>query len=213
MDALIIANGVHPSAGIVRKLAREAKLIVCADGGAAYAARFRIRPAIIIGDLDSISRAARMALSGVPLLYVDDQESTDLEKAVRYCLASGCHTIAISGALGGRIDHSTGALGIFKRFRGLCDLTLVDELGTLTLLPRRATIRTRPGEHLSLIPLDRCRGISTTNLLYPLRNESLQLGVREGISNMALRRHVSIRHSGGTLLLYRFHGHTGGARS
>ncbi len=206
MKALIIANGVHPAAGIVRKLAREANLIVCADGGAAFAARFRIRPAIVLGDLDSITRPVRKALASVPLLYIEDQESTDLEKAIRYCLKAGCRSIAVSGALGGRIDHSTGALGVFKRFRGVCELTLVDALGTVTLLPRRASIRTTPGEQLSLIPLDHCRGISTTNLLYPLRNESLQLGVREGIHNVALGRRVSIRYSSGTLLLYRFHG-------
>ncbi len=204
MDALILANGEHPPGPVVRALAGQARLIVCADGGAAHAVRLGVRPTIILGDLDSLSRTARKALPDVPLLYIDDQESTDLEKAVRFCIRSGFRSIAITGGLGSRIDHSTGALGLFKKFRNACELTLYDTVGMLTLLPRSARLTTRRGEQLSLIPLDHCRGISTTNLLYPLRNESLRLGVREGISNVALARHSTIRHKAGTLLLYRF---------
>ncbi len=62
------------------------------------------------------------------------------------------------------------------------------------------------GEKISLIPLERCKGVTTHNLKYRLQNESLELGIREGISNEATGRKVTISVKRGTLLLYRFRG-------
>ncbi len=204
MKAFILANGDLPSPGAVRALARRADLIVCADGGARHAIRLRIRPSVILGDLDSLPRAVRATLRGVPVLFDSDQESTDLEKAVRFCIDAGIRTIDVAGALGSRTDHATSALGLFRKFDRRIAITLHDPHGAITRLPLRARFAARPGEQISLIPLRRCTGVVTTNLLYPLRGESLELGVREGVSNTATGRHVGVRYTGGILLLYRF---------
>jgi thiamine pyrophosphokinase len=66
------------------------------------------------------------------------------------------------------------------------------------------SIRTSKGAKISLIPVDRCTGVTTTNLKYPLKNALLETGVREGISNEATGRSATVSVAKGTLLLFRF---------
>src|SRR5437764_395174 len=84
--ALIIANGDVPTTRRVKSLASSCGMVVCADGGANHARRMRIVPDVILGDLDSMTAATRGHFMGVPVLFLEDQESTDLEKAIRFCI-------------------------------------------------------------------------------------------------------------------------------
>jgi thiamine pyrophosphokinase len=201
--ALVIANGDVPGRALVRGIAAKADVVICADGGARHALRLGIRPHLILGDLDSISASIRRQFSDVEILRIPEQESTDLEKAIRYCLRQQIGAVTIAGAIGDRLDHSTGALGCFRKFGRKIRISLVDRAGTLSLLGRDETIAMRRGERFSLIPVGRCPGVRTEGARYPLGGETLQLGVREGISNCATRKSVRVRHAGGTLLLYR----------
>ena len=205
MKALIIANGQLPPRQLVRSLASSANLIVCADGGANHARRMDIRPDIILGDLDSISPSTKLIYKRIPLLLISSQESTDLEKAVRYCLERKCKSIDVIGALGSRIDHAIGALGVFKKFGRRTTITLIDGVGKLTLVMRRIRLHMKAGQQLSLIPLEKTTGVTTRNLKYSLKNETLEIGVREGISNEATAANVTVSLRRGTLLVYQFH--------
>ncbi len=205
MNALIFANGVPPSRTLARRIAGRADLVVCADGGANHAGRLALRPDVILGDLDSIRPSVRKRFSGVTTLRIADQNSTDLEKAIRYCLRRRCSSIDVLGATGGRIDHTAGNLGCFKKFGYRCALTFIDDDGELSMVGKRISLQTRKRELISLIPLERCTGVTTKNLLYPLRNGALELGVREGTSNRATGRAVIVSVRTGTLLVYRRH--------
>lgn len=217
--ALIIANGDIPRENIVRDILRTCDTIVCADGGARHARRLGIRPDVILGDLDSLPFSARRFFSrgsgtgrrrGVPVIRIPDQESTDLEKAIAHCIRGGFREAAVIGATGDRADHSTLALGCFRKFGGKIRLELVDRAGTLTLLKKRTVIPTDGGELFSLIPLGRCAGVTLGNVLYGLKGAVLETGVREGVSNRALGKRVRVSYRTGLLLLYRFHGDGGG---
>ncbi len=203
--AAIIANGTPPPVPVIRAAVKSAGLIVCADGGANLARKLRIRPDVILGDMDSVLPAAKAYFRGVPFLLIPDQESTDLEKAIDFCIRRhivSAHLIAVTGD---RLDHTTGSLGCFKRFGARIALTISDTAGTVSMIRGSVTIAARRGERLSLIPLERCTGVTTRNLAYPLRNETLELGVREGISNEVTAGRVGISVRSGILLLYRFH--------
>lgn len=190
---------------MARKLASAADLVVCADGGANGARNMHVKPDIILGDMDSILPATRRAFRRVPLMYIEEQSSTDMEKVLRYCIERGVAAVDVIGATGDRIDHTTGNLGCFRKFSDRVTIRFIDSLGVLTLIRGETSFRMRIGEKLSLIPLDRCSGVTTRNLKYSLRNDTLELGVREGISNEATGRSVRILVRKGALLLYRFH--------
>lgn len=59
MRALLIGNGETQEAAFLQHLARQADLILAADGGADRALSAGVRPDVIIGDLDSVSPQAK----------------------------------------------------------------------------------------------------------------------------------------------------------
>jgi thiamine pyrophosphokinase len=203
--SLIIANGTPPPLTVIRPLVDTAQLIVCADGGANHALRMNVKPHVIIGDFDSIAASTRHYFSHVQQLHDPRQDSTDLEKAIAYCIQQGSTSIDLLAAGGDRVDHVTGALGCFKKFGDRVDLRIIDTVGIISQIKNSVSFTARAREKISLIPLDRCTGITTLGLLYALDNETLELGVREGISNEATSTGVTIAVATGTLLLYRFH--------
>ncbi len=205
VNALIIANGSLPRPSIVGGLVRRARLIVCADGGASHARRLGITPDVILGDLDSLSDASRRFFRRVPVVFDEDQDSTDLEKAIEFCIRRKFRSIDAVGVFGSRIDHATGSLGCLKKFSPRAELTLYDLEGSVSLIRGRERLHAAKEEKLSLIPLERCEGVTTKNLRYPLKDDVLELGVREGISNEATASSVEVRLRRGTLLLYRFY--------
>lgn len=205
MHALIIANGILPPPDFVRSLVKFADLVVCSDGGANHAKALSISPSVIIGDFDSITSSTKDFYKDVQQIIIPDQYSTDLEKAISYCIEQKIKSVDIVGSFGDRIDHTTGSLGCFKKFGKQIRIRMLDSVGEVTLIQQEICLNMKQGEKFSLIPLEKCTGVSTNNLKYELKNGILELGVQEGISNEAVSQNVSIRVDNGTLLLYRFH--------
>ena len=79
-DAVILADGEYPL-----RLLRETPYIVCCDGAANTFISHGYIPNMIIGDGDSLSVENRMLYKD-RLLYVADQETNDLTKAIRFLL-------------------------------------------------------------------------------------------------------------------------------
>src|SRR5262245_54893488 len=133
MNACVLANGVLPSRAVVRRYARSADLLVCADGGANRAAQMGLRPTLIIGDLDSLTAGIRRKFRGEPVVRRTTQYATDLEKAIQFCIRKGCSSAVILGATGGRTDHTAGNLGCFKRFGRKIELKMVETEGEISM--------------------------------------------------------------------------------
>jgi thiamine pyrophosphokinase len=207
MNALIIANGTLPPEKFIRALLSSADIVLCADGGANHARQLRIIPDIIIGDMDSITPSTKKYFHNIPRFKIDDQSSTDMEKTLELCRQLFVRNVDIIGATGTRADHTAGSLGCFKKYGTFLDLRMIDTEGFITRVKGKTSFKTTKGEKISLIPLERCTGVTTTNLLYPLTNGILELGIQEGISNEATGQRCSVSVKEGTLLLYRFHTH------
>ena len=183
--------------------------ILCADGGALHARRHDLMPQTIIGDLDSLSpeQVHDFAATGAEILrFPGEKDETDLELALYWCVEQGAQEIIVLGALGGRFDQTLAnlyllALPALRQIR----IELVDGEQSVRLL--------RPGSHIiyghasdtvSLIPLvSAVEGISTSNLKYPLRDETLQFGPARGISNVMLSEDASVEFSSGLLVIVR----------
>lgn len=183
-------------------LLRERSFILCADGGANKARRLGIRPDVIVGDLDSISPATRKFFTHVETIHIGDQDSTDLEKSFEYLLSKKIFDVVVVGAMGGRPDHSLANLSILKKYHARLKLRYSDPYCDIQIIDRRIEFDLEVGSMVSLMPLGRCSGITTVGLRYPLRNESLELGVREGTSNEVISSPAKISVRSGNLLLF-----------
>lgn len=201
--ALVIANGEPPKKQLLQSLARESGVVICADGGANTALKFGILPDVIVGDLDSIHAEALVKFHKVPTYEDRDDESTDLEKAIAWALRQKYDHIDVIGASGRRIDHSVGNLGVLPKFYPDAVIRFLDDLGELVYVGRGITFDAKRSDVISLIPLSRCEGITTEGLKYALDDEALELGVREGTSNVVESTPVTIKVQKGHLLLYK----------
>jgi thiamine pyrophosphokinase len=201
--ALVIANGETPKKQRLQALVREANVVLCADGGANTALKFGILPQAIIGDLDSVHAETLVKFQKVPTYQDSNDETTDLEKAIAWAVNAKYDHITVVGAAGKRLDHTIGNLGVLAKFYPDAVIRLVDDYGELTYIDHELVFDGRKGETISLIPLSRCEGIVTDGLRYALNGETLELGVREGTSNVVTSTPVTIKVKKGNLLLFR----------
>jgi|GEM_PF-4431694 len=88
-----------------------------------------------------------------------------------------------------------------ERFTSLLAMDANAEYRFLTTRRNRISIECSLGTTISLIPFGEAQGIVTENLRYPLKRESLRLGEREGLSNIATGSPVTITIERGALLV------------
>jgi len=196
-----------PSQKLLAPLLKKKPFIICADGGANKARAFNILPHCIIGDLDSITQKTRHYFSSVPIIHNPDQNSTDLEKVLDYLLANSFSSATIIGATGDRPDHTMANFSILMKYHRKISLQFFDERCTAEIIHKKIRFNAEIGQQISLLPIGKCSGIRTQGLKFPLKNETLELGVREGSSNEAVKNVVTISMNNGSLLLFTIHSH------
>ncbi len=201
--ALIIANGAACSDELLGQLLEWSPVVVALDGAIDRLLAKRIKVNVVLGDFDSITQTL-IAENQTDLNFVSapDQNKTDLEKAFDYLIANGHPAVNVVWATGRRADHAFCNLSLLAPYRESLKITVYDDYSRVILLPRNFEKWYPKNTVLSLVPLGLVNGIRTVNLLYPLNNESLTLGYRNGNSNAAADDGiVKIEHESGDLLL------------
>ncbi|WP_022703014.1 thiamine diphosphokinase [Pseudorhodobacter ferrugineus] len=154
--------------------------VVAVDGGADRALALGVRPAAVIGDMDSVSVAARGALADV-LHVVAEQESTDFDKALRHIAAP---FVLGLGCLGGRVDHELAALSVLVQRRDVPCL-LIGREDVIFAAPPVLEIAMQAGDRFSLFPMAEVTGQSE-GLEWPIAGLRFAPAGRVGTSNRAL---------------------------
>lgn len=200
-DVLILCNGEPPSKQLLHKHTTSADVFIAADGGGNIALEMNIFPDVVIGDLDSFDARANYSFE---VIHQDDQETNDLEKALFLAYRKGATNVRILGATGRRLDHTLKNLSVLKQFDNHFDqIYFFDNYGRTQLLPPSFSQKIPVGTQISLFPLSgKVSGIITSGLKYPLEDENLENGVRDGSSNEVVGNPVEIRHRQGDLLLF-----------
>lgn len=204
--AVLFANG--QSSWLSSLALRDDDYLVAVDGGLSNLQILGLKPALLIGDLDSISaeQADACANAGTEILqYPPAKDETDLELALNLVIQRGYRTILLVAALGDRIDHTLGSLGLLcaPKYANL-ELYADDGRTRLSCLhgPGQTVLDTQPGDTISLIPWQGIAvGITTKGLQYPLQDESLYPWQTRGVSNLAAGTHADLSLKSGSLLL------------
>jgi len=114
---IVFTGGKSPSFSAIRGLldGRET-FVVAADSGLITAESAGFKPALIIGDMDSLDGSR---LSAYPpdrvMRYPRDKDYTDTELALQTVIDKGCDEAWIIGGGAGRIDHLFGIRSLFER--------------------------------------------------------------------------------------------------
>ena len=159
---------------------RLAPLLVAADGGANKAVRAGRIPDRVIGDLDSVTAAARAAIPSGRFLRVAEQETTDFEKCLVRIEAP---FILGRGFAGPRADHMLAAWNALVRHPSRRCLVLTAK-DVAFAAPRRLALDLAPGTRVSLFPMAPVTG-EARGLRWPIGGLEFRPDGRIGTSNLA----------------------------
>lgn len=204
--ALVLLN-TPQDPSLVETLWDQASLHVCCDGASnRLKAICTLIPEVIVGDLDSalpsVLNHYRQAGSKI-MDQSADQDSTDLDKALKVAAQRGCDSAVVLGRFSGsagRLDHTFGvvqsmflALNPAGLFRNV--LVMSEESTMQLLLPAHNPhcVEAIPGSTCGLIPIaGACADVTTSGLEWDLEHGALGFGGLVSTSNQAVRAQVTV---------------------
>jgi thiamine pyrophosphokinase len=191
-----LAGGGPISARDLALALARAPVAVAADSGADRLLRLGVTPQAVIGDMDSISHAARASLSADRLHLVAEQVTTDFDKALRLIEAPLVLALGFAGA---RLDHGLAAMAtLIARAERTCILIGPKDLAFAA--PSRLALDLAPGEPLSLFPMARVTGRSE-GLEWPIDGIDFAPDGMIGTSNRVTLRRVVLEFDGRGMLV------------
>jgi len=116
----------------------ENDYIICADSGFKYAEKLGIKPDLLLGDFDSYAAKGNETENIITLPV--EKDDTDAMYAVRYAAEKGFEEIVLVGGIGGREDHTKGAVSVLKYIRKKGRGFISDGYTTVHIVKNRETL-------------------------------------------------------------------------
>jgi thiamine pyrophosphokinase len=209
LTAFIFANGSTDDGPLVqRELATAPDAwVIAVDGGARQAQYYGRHTTTVIGDLDSLNddEIAQLQQQGADIRrFPPEKDETDLELALLFAAQNNVNRIRIFSALGGRLDQTLSNIYLLALppLRHLDVRLMAGKQQAWLIYPGDTTIHGEKGDTISLIPIaGESHGIRTTNLYYPLRDETLRFGPARGVSNVMQAETANVYFTEGVLLI------------
>jgi thiamine pyrophosphokinase len=208
--ALVFANGLPADPAVWRDLLQQDPLLVATDGGADQLLRAGMVPHLVIGDMDSVQDEQALRSEGVLIIRQQSQENTDLEKALDFLLEQRYLRVMVLSAMGLRSDHTLANLSILLKYHARLQIRFRDNYSEISVVSGEHTFAAAPGTTVSLLAAERCTGVTTNGLQWPLQQQVLAPGLRESISNRVVSSPVKIQIASGRAWLFVSHFSSGG---
>ncbi len=199
-DTIICLNGDLPDAEILQSLRRP---IIAADGAAWQLYERGVIPNVIIGDMDSFGeREHNDEFESSEFVWIPDQDSNDFEKILVYTHEKGLNSLLVCGMHGGELEHTLNNWSVLMRYAWTHKISVYDAGRLAVPVLDVFELTTEVNELISIIPQPLAR-MTTKGLQWELKDESLELGVREGARNRATGNRVLIHvHEGAALVFF-----------
>ena len=165
--------------------------VICADSGVDFCLKHGIVPDTVYGDLDSISEEGIdfVEKRSIPLeKHPSHKDETDTDIALSACPYDS--EVVLVCSLTGRLDHVITNMGLLIKYKesGM-DITATD--GVTDVIPLvgedRIAVEGISGNQtaVSLIPFatDHVTGLTTENLIYPLKDATVEAASSLYVSN------------------------------
>ena len=184
----MVGNGAYDTA-MLAKFAHLGR-VVAVDGGYYGCRLVGITPDLLIGDMDSVDPIDLIdARKKTQVHPISEQDTTDLEKALRHVRAPA---ILGFGFLGKRFDHSLAALSVLARFTKTHQVMLVGSEDIVHVTSGRFKMRMDAGRRLSVWPLGKIEFDRSSGLNWPLDGLQMSPNGRVGTSNKMESNRVEI---------------------
>lgn len=169
---VIVADGSFPVHYIPLEYLKKASGIICCDGSTMTVVNAGFTPDAVVGDMDSIDE--EIAFRFADRIYtIDEQESNDLTKSVRWCVDRGYNDLVILGATGKREDHTIGNISLLAEYVKSARVMMVTDTGFFIPLRESMELPSFTGQQVSIFSIDCETEITSTGLKYPLNKTRL----------------------------------------
>lgn len=204
---LIVLNGEFKKSLLLKLISKKdtKPAVISADGASNKLYKWNIIPDYIIGDMDSASPKVitYFKKKKVTVIRIAEQEHTDFEKCIKFALSKKLKNITVIGYGGKRSDHFLNNFSVMKRYYKKCRIRFIDNYFEVFFAGKVTELECKIGDTISLIAIPKAEGITAKGLKFPLRNEKLELGVREGALNKSISNKVRIEFKKGDLVVFK----------
>jgi len=189
----------------IKKLQKKNFTVIAADKGAEFALKSGFTPTVVIGDCDSISDTAKAELLRLKIpfaLFPTDKDQTDSELALAYIFNHKFRHVICFGLEGDRSDHFLANMLLFSLYvkKGVT----IEAIGThccYYFSTQRIVIEGKVGDTLTLLSLTlQTTEINSNGLKYRLKNQILKQGTSLGVSNIFVKKNITVTFQKGVLL-------------
>lgn len=192
-----VLAGADASTEWLGRWARSADRIIAADGGANLLISAGVPPHVAIGDFDSIADFDQT----FERIFVDDQDSSDCDKLIRYLAESQVEGATFVGIEGDRPDHVLGSLFSLAHAPFAVRIAFRTGFGWVARPRSPLRVKTRSGALISFMPLSSCSGVHFNGVQWPLVDAVVDIG-RVSLSNRAIGDFVTVSIEQGSGLLF-----------
>lgn len=163
----------------------DSDYIICADSGFKYAERLGIKPDLLLGDFDSYSADGNESDNVV--ILPTEKDDTDAMYAAKYAVSKDFDEIILAGGIGGREDHTKGAVSVLKYIRKKCKGYISDGYTTVNIVKSGERLTIPYDEkicYISVFPCgERTYGVTLKDMKYELENYTVRSDFPIGVSN------------------------------
>jgi thiamine pyrophosphokinase len=205
--AAIFLNGPPDSAGLLRRVAGRADLVIAADGGARYALETGVVPDLVVGDMDSLGEglAREVERRGASLeRHPVRKDKMDGQLAVLAAREWGATVADLLCAVGGRPAALFAVPHILLAAEriGLRSTVVADRGRMFVVEAGYRMVEGVQEDSISIFPLSGpAAGVTLEGMEYPLENASLEPGDTLGFHNELIGTEAMVSVGEGAVLV------------
>lgn len=168
--------------------------IIAADGASNKLLELKVKPSVIIGDLDSINQENFLSSE---IIYKPDQNQTDFQKSLQFLKENNLLPTIICGANGGFLDHILNNINII--LENNCFIYDYPIIGYTINGPNKINLELDQNTKISLLGINEAK-VSTSGLKWELKDYSLKFPGNNSCHNRTKLKNISIEVIEGKLL-------------
>lgn len=206
LKVVIVSGGNEPSEKLLRSYLKDADFLIAADKGIECLYNYNIIPNLLLGDFDSAKKEVLSYMQAQvkeTLEFPPEKDYTDTEIALIEAINRGGNKIYLFGALGSRMDHTLGNVGLLlKAKRSGAILEIIDDNNRLYLAKKNMTLLGKPGDNISFHALsDTVINLWIKGAKYKLEGYDMNLLDPRAICNEFIDGPVELSYEEGELLI------------
>lgn len=199
IEVVILAEGDFPTHEFPLGILSNCNKVICCDGAANTFINIGKMPMATIGDGDSIDSELKNKLN---FIFVPDQETNDLTKAINYAKDLGYKNIAILGATGKRECHTIGNISLLMEYKKMgLNVTMFTDYCSIFPCKDYICIDSKVGQQISIINFG-ATNLTSEGLKYPIYDFT---ALWQGTLNECTSNKCSIKADGEFLVILDYH--------